>query len=624
LILLALILDNCGRWVSWDNLSLGYDFKMEKYPKELFSYTKNLYDSGDTCLVENLPPLADAGQDRTSNVKSTVLLDGTGSYDSDGSIVYYSWTQTAGSTVTLMDADTATSSFTAPASSGTLTFKLTVTDNKGATATDYVNVSVLTGEANKIPTANAGADQTGPVNTPVTLYGTGSYDSDGSIASYAWTQTGGTTVGLTGGNTAMPSFTAPSTDATLTFKLTVTDNKGASASDYVQVFVTSSGGGGSPPPAPPTGVSATAGNGQLTISWNVISGESYNIYWSTSSGVTKTGGTKISNVTSPYTHTGRTNGTTYYYVVTAVDSSGESAESSQVSATPTSQDAGITWTQRTAGTTNSLDDVAWSGTKFVAVGESGTILTSTDGITWSTQVSGTSNSLHGVVWSGTQFVAVGTNNTILTSPDGVTWTKRNQTYYAGYSAWLLEGIVWTGTKFVVAGGDSLDNNGIILTSSDGMTWTAITSAGYYGIDSLWAIAWSGNTFFAVGGGSTYTSSDGTNWNQVSSGFSLYDVIWDGTRFVAIDATISGGIKFFSSDGTSSGSASTGGSSTLYVIDWSGSQYVAVGANGAIKTSLNGSTWSSQTSGITNELYGICWSGTKFVAVGDNGTILTSP
>ena len=87
----------------------------------------------------------------------------------------------------------------------------------------------------------------------------------------------------------------------------------------------------------PTGVSATAGNKQVTISWSSVSGAtSYNIYWSTTSGVTKTTGTKITGTTTTsYTHTGRTNDTTYYYVVTAVNSYRESSESSQVSATPT-------------------------------------------------------------------------------------------------------------------------------------------------------------------------------------------------------------------------------------------------------------------------------------------------
>jgi len=89
-------------------------------------------------------------------------------------------------------------------------------------------------------------------------------------------------------------------------------------------------------PSAPTGVTATAGDGKVTISWSAVSGAtSYNIYHSTTSGVTKTTGTKITGVTSPYTHTGLTNGMTYYYLVTAVNSSGESVESAQKSATPT-------------------------------------------------------------------------------------------------------------------------------------------------------------------------------------------------------------------------------------------------------------------------------------------------
>lgn len=96
---------------------------------------------------------------------------------------------------------------------------------------------------------------------------------------------------------------------------------------------TSTGTGSAP--SVPTGVFATADNWQATISWSSVSGAtSYNIYWSTTSGVTKTSGTKITDATSPYTHTGLTSGTTYYYVVTAVNSVGESSASSQVSATP--------------------------------------------------------------------------------------------------------------------------------------------------------------------------------------------------------------------------------------------------------------------------------------------------
>ena len=88
-------------------------------------------------------------------------------------------------------------------------------------------------------------------------------------------------------------------------------------------------------PSAPTGVTATAGDSQVILSWTAVTGATtYNIYWSTTSGITKTNGTKITGATSPYILTGLTNGTTSYYVVTAANSAGESLESSEVSATP--------------------------------------------------------------------------------------------------------------------------------------------------------------------------------------------------------------------------------------------------------------------------------------------------
>ena len=103
------------------------------------------------------------------------------------------------------------------------------------------------GNANTAPIANAGSNQTVTSGVTVTLNGTASSDPDGTIASYAWTQTAGTpTVTLTSGTTSQPTFPAPTvaTAASLTFSLVVTDNRGAtSPAASVNVTVNPAAGG---------------------------------------------------------------------------------------------------------------------------------------------------------------------------------------------------------------------------------------------------------------------------------------------------------------------------------------------------------------------------------------------
>src|SRR5215510_11585123 len=107
----------------------------------------------------------------------------------------------------------------------------------------------------------------------------------------------------------------------------------ASAS-FDDFLVTSIGGGGGNPPAAPTGLAATAGNAQVTLNWNASSGAtSYNVKRSTTSGGPYT--TIATGVTSTsFTNTGLTNGTTFFFVVSAVNAAGESGNSNQASATP--------------------------------------------------------------------------------------------------------------------------------------------------------------------------------------------------------------------------------------------------------------------------------------------------
>lgn len=95
----------------------------------------------------NQLPTAHAGTDQIVVPSSAVTLMGSGT-DPDGSIATYTWTQTAGTAVTLAGATAATATFTAPATTGSLTFSLVVTDNRGGTsAADTIVVDVQTASA---------------------------------------------------------------------------------------------------------------------------------------------------------------------------------------------------------------------------------------------------------------------------------------------------------------------------------------------------------------------------------------------------------------------------------------------------------------------------------------------
>ena len=70
----------------------------------------------------------------------------------------------------------------------------------------------------------------------------------------------------------------------------------------------------------------------VTFAWDDMpNATSYNLYWSEKPGVTKNNGTKISNVKNPHKVTGLKKGKKYYFVVTAVNASGESKESVEIS-----------------------------------------------------------------------------------------------------------------------------------------------------------------------------------------------------------------------------------------------------------------------------------------------------
>jgi PKD repeat protein len=165
------------------------------------------------CVEGNDPPIANPGGPYTGTVGVPVQFDGSGSYDSDGTIVSYDWdfgdgNSGTGAKPTHTYADTVIYMVT-----------LTVTDNDGATdattTTAYIEAA-----PNQPPVADPNGPYTGTVGVPVQFDGSGSSDPDGTIVSYDWDFGDGST-----GTGVSPSHSY-SFAGTNTVSLTVTDNGG--------------------------------------------------------------------------------------------------------------------------------------------------------------------------------------------------------------------------------------------------------------------------------------------------------------------------------------------------------------------------------------------------------------
>jgi hypothetical protein len=104
---------------------------------------------------------------------------------------------------------------------------------------------VMLPAGNQPPVAEAGPAQTVALGSSVTLDGSGSRDPNGDSLTYQWTQTAGTPVSLSSATTARPTFTAPSTASTLTFRLIVGDGE-FTASDTVDITAAAESQGGTP------------------------------------------------------------------------------------------------------------------------------------------------------------------------------------------------------------------------------------------------------------------------------------------------------------------------------------------------------------------------------------------
>ncbi len=202
--------------------------------------------------LPNVPPVAIAFAEPSSvvlsaNGSAVSQLSGVESSDPDGTIKSFSWAfssgPTGGAIINNPDLEKTLVTFTQP---GNYVFKLTVTDDKGATDTTTTTVTVTAPAQNLPPVAKAAANPSTIIFSPLTanlsqLDSNGSVDPDGTIVAFNWSLSSGPTSG-----TVINTPDKPTTSVTFSqvgiyvFKLTVTDDKGATGSATATVTVNAS------------------------------------------------------------------------------------------------------------------------------------------------------------------------------------------------------------------------------------------------------------------------------------------------------------------------------------------------------------------------------------------------
>ena len=182
----------------------------------------------------NQAPEAIAQSEQIVNPGALVVISATESFDSDGNIETYSWTQVSGLSINIENPDSSVARFIMPEGVGSVEISLLVFDNEGAFGADTVEVFI-----NQPPIARAGDDQQAGFSSVVLLDGSASSDINGGLISFSWSQIEGEATTVFSGDQQVATFYSPNHSGTLSFQLAVFDEHGLSDKDTTTVFISS-------------------------------------------------------------------------------------------------------------------------------------------------------------------------------------------------------------------------------------------------------------------------------------------------------------------------------------------------------------------------------------------------
>lgn len=209
-----------------------------------------------------------------------------------------------------------------------------------------------------------------------------------------------------------------------------------------------------------------------------------------------------------------------------------------------------------------------------------------------------SRGIQDVVWTGSRYVAVGWNGLLATSEDGKTWNAKS-----ALTDDHLTRLAWNGTKMVAI------SSRAIHTSEDGLNWNTRTLPA----ENLYDLVWTGKEFVTVGAhGHVYYSVDALQWDSVSCGIDadLDGITWNDSLLVVSD--FSQGVIASSKDHKNWAVRVTG-RGRLVDIRWTGAEYVAIGADDRLEFSRDLMSWSPGSTPAATRLPSLVWTGSRILS-----------